>query len=98
MNVPPAPLGAKRVVFLLRTVDPVDRIRLTELDHFIDPTQQVLVAAEGSGGISFFHVSHRRYRRRRESKRKAAPPRLEEAIFPSRIRVFRAAARAMLIL
>jgi hypothetical protein len=33
----------------------VDRGGLTQLDHFLDPPQQVLVAAERSGGILFFH-------------------------------------------
>ena len=46
---------AQLVVFLLRTVHPVDGGGPAKLDHFLDPAQQMLVLAERFRGKAFLH-------------------------------------------
>ena len=45
---------ADGVVFLLRAVHPMDSRGLRELRHFLHPAEQVIVFAQGNGGISLF--------------------------------------------
>ncbi len=40
-------LGAQRLVLFFRSIHPMDAVRLGQLGHFLHPTEQVFVAAQG---------------------------------------------------
>ena len=44
-------LSAQGIILALRAINPVDRVGLAQLGHFFDPAQQVLIRAEGRGGV-----------------------------------------------